>query len=682
MPNQAPPTSPNHVPEPTQRTLQLSVTGIGNTNTNLNTSTGTIDTAQNSRGVPSPLTEPAVTLTSQPLPSLSSNALEPPMASPDTSTFPVSQPVPSVGDPLHQMSRMLETGVNSKLVKDIVPHCCCAMLCEADEVLIVSDGTDPWTKLSDKLPFRPYTRINRSGQWAVSDEGKLWISQWIPSYRTLQPPGSLPKDEATDRHMTHRKWWTTELVEAYKANWPDFEVREVVGDAPTPAQQKLHDEFIDYALRHQYDAEKTTPADIISLIVQRIQKLVAYNFWAQSNPDVDVEAMKLAMKDERWANQVDHLHVSMEMRKKLFLQLPPLEQAHWEKQAEVSKKVDLTEQDCIALVPKIFGMICDALRKYFNFNCLVLCGGKGVNEKGWYYTEEWRCPSINDPFDFISTDNWKLIQASFLQTQSQETGVKPDDFVQLPTWQQPRDFIPKVVARLLDVLQFDEDGAMKMTIDGARQAVEKHLDALWVLVPDKNGAPQLKKTVPWTQIRQNHRDLGQYVEVARLPEGDFVFDRLKDMPLEDLKTLINHIIKGEKGELPAERVFRWVNQTDGKFDLAPRPCKQFVYHANKPFTYTNLSYCFFRQRTGAGRGKANRRTVDKDKAVANAPAESSTIEHIDLDGVMSSEESDIDISEIERGRTTTRAKLAKSKAQPKPTKAKDAKKAPRKVSSK
>ncbi|KIJ26892.1 hypothetical protein M422DRAFT_271990 [Sphaerobolus stellatus SS14] len=187
-------------------------------------------------------------------------------------------------------------------------------------------------------------------------------------------------------------------------------------------------------------------------------------------------------------------------------------------------------------------MVCDSIRKCTPFNCIILCGGKQVDGQTWYYTEEWHRPSIIDPLGFTSTSNWKTIVGGFLHGLSKDTGVLANEIVQLPTWQRPNEYIPKVVVRLSEILEFDVSGDMLTSEAGACEATEKYLDALWALVPDKNGAPHSKS-------------------------------RPKEATIEDLLLFIKHIIKGENGEIPPENIFKWTNQTDGNFQLAARPRK-------------------------------------------------------------------------------------------------------------
>ncbi|KIJ24090.1 hypothetical protein M422DRAFT_275211 [Sphaerobolus stellatus SS14] len=498
--------------------------------------------------------------------------------------------------------------------------------------------TKEWKKASDKLSYRPFQKTARGEQWAVSDGGKYWITQRLSSFRNMQSPGGLPKDEATNRLMTHRQWWVSQLCEAYMANWPDFDLEEVLGSGYTPAQKKLHDEaskpgfcvrvskFIEGALRRQYSVSaKESPTDILGLLINRARKPVPYNVWVQNNPKGDAKARDLAQKDPRWEKKGNHLHTLMEMRKMLFEKLPAAEQDVWEKQAQDAKVVNLTPEDCIASIPKVYGTVGDSYRGKVNFNCLVLCGGKGPNDEGWYYVEEWHTPSMNDPLGFTSTKNWKTIQGAFIQFLSKDTGVPPNELVQLETWQRPSEFVPKVVQRLCDVLEWDEAGEILTSVDGARKMTEKYLDSWWGLVPDKNGAPK-KTPIPWTEIRRQRDDLGQFIEARRLPTDNFIFERPKDMPKKDLWEFIDHIIKGEKGDIPASRVFRWTRQTDGDFQLAAKPRKQ-----------TRTS-----------------RKGDRNKASVKyvAPKENTSGEIFDLDGVTSSAESEED--ETIRGRKLSR----------------------------
>ena len=58
----------------------------------------------------------------------------------------------------------------------------------------------------------------------------------------MVPPHGLPKDAATNRALTNRQWWTRELACDYMANWPDFDVHEVLGDDPSEEDIKTHDE--------------------------------------------------------------------------------------------------------------------------------------------------------------------------------------------------------------------------------------------------------------------------------------------------------------------------------------------------------------------------------------------------------------------------------------------------------
>ncbi|KIJ28793.1 hypothetical protein M422DRAFT_54482 [Sphaerobolus stellatus SS14] len=124
--------------------------------------------------------------------------------------------------------------------------------------------------------------------------------------------------------------------------------------------------------------------------------------------------------------------------------------------------------------------------------------------------------------------------------------LPPNELVQLETWQRPSEFVPKVVQHLCDILEWDEAGEILTSVDGARKLTEKYLDSLWGLVPDKNGTPT-KTPIPWTEIRRQRDDLGQFIEARRLPTDNVIFERPKDMPKNDLWEFIDHIIKGEKG---------------------------------------------------------------------------------------------------------------------------------------
>ncbi|KIJ32611.1 hypothetical protein M422DRAFT_52768 [Sphaerobolus stellatus SS14] len=454
-----------------------------------------------------------------------------------------------------------------------VPNQPAVISAKGKEIQARTPLTKDWTKPGDKLPFRPFQKTTRSAQWAVSDEGKRWITQRLANYANMKPPGGLlPKSESTNRHLTHCQWWTRELARAYLANWPDFNVEETLGTEYSPSDRSLHDErvpkFIEYALRQQNSVAKESPADIISMLIQRARKPAAFNFWAQQNEEVDVKAKVMAQRDPRWQNRHERLHTLMEMRKKLFEELDPDEQEEWHEKATASKALNLTPEDCIALIPKIYGMMGDALREHIDFNCLVLCGGKSIDGEAWFYMEEWHRPSMLDPLRFTSTENWKVTQGGFLHDIYKDTGV-----FRLPTWQRPNEFIPKVVIHLLDVIEFDEDGELLTSLQGLRQAMEKYLHGLWLFVPDNNGAPRTTP-IPWSKIRQHHHNLTMFVEPVRLPGGDFIFERPNNMPHDDLKAFVNHIVQGEKGILPPEKQFRWTGQIDGAFQLAAKPHRQ------------------------------------------------------------------------------------------------------------
>ncbi|KIJ30818.1 hypothetical protein M422DRAFT_53614 [Sphaerobolus stellatus SS14] len=433
-----------------------------------------------------------------------------------------------------------------------------------------------WTKPSDLLAFRPFEKSPRGEQWAVSDDGKQWISQRMTSFSNMEPPGGLPVDEVTKRVMTHRQWWMSELTKMYMANWPDFNVQEVLGTAYTTKQKALHDEriisFIEYALRRQQPASssKDAASDVLSLLVNRVRKPVAYNVWAQHDETVDTKAKELAVKEPRWEDSANHLSVQMEKRKLLFERLPADEQEHWNKMAAETKAPTLSQEDCIAAIPKVYGMMGDSVRNHIDFHCLVLCGGKSPKGDA---CEEWRRPTMEDPLGFTSTKNWQTIQGAFLQGLSKDTGVPSSHIVQLPSWERPTEFIPKAVERLSDVLKIDDDGEVLTSLEGARQAADKYLEALWRLVPDRNGAPK-KSTIPWTEVRRSRDDPERFVDPARLPSETFIFDRPKDLPKNELWKFVYHIIQGEKGLLPPERVFRWARQVDGEFEVAAKPRKQ------------------------------------------------------------------------------------------------------------
>ncbi|KIJ24557.1 hypothetical protein M422DRAFT_274624 [Sphaerobolus stellatus SS14] len=519
---------------------------------------------------------------------------------------------------------------------------------------------DRWTKPTDKLPFRPFEKINRGGQWAVSEEGKHWISQRIPSYSKMRPPAGLPKIEGSHRYQTQRQWWSKKLVKDYMENWPEFNAVEVLGLDPTLEEAKLQSDrvikFIDYAVLRQHAAKKESPSDILSLLINRVRKPIAYNHWAQQVAEVDTDARKIAEKDVKWKDLHERLHLLMEARKKLFLELNEEEQQLWEKSAQDSKNNPISAEDCISLIPKIYGLIGDSIRKLVHFNCIVLCGGKGLEpspsndgashavQGPWFYSEEWHHPSIEDPLGFTSTENWSTIQGTFLHTLSKETAVKLTEIAQLPTWQRPSEYIPKHVERLSDILKFDNNGELVSSLETARQATEKYLDALYSLVPDRNGGPQ-SKPIPWTHVYRAGLKSTKYVDPEHLPSPDFFFLRPKDQPEQALLSFIRHIVQGEKGELPPERIFRWTNQTDGNFQLSAKPRKQ--------------------TRTSGHKSK-KRRT----KTVNSARDPSSECEFFNLGDISSSETESED--EKPRGRLTSqdqkagRARSVAAETKPKP----------------
>ncbi|KIJ47677.1 hypothetical protein M422DRAFT_28729 [Sphaerobolus stellatus SS14] len=254
----------------------------------------------------------------------------------------------------------------------------------------------------------------------------------------------------------------------------------------------------------------------------------------------------------------------------------------------------------------------DSVQTRINFHGLVLCGGKGPNGEVWYYTEEWRRPTIDDPLGFTATKNWQTILGVFLQGLSKDTGVMVNDIVQLPTWQCPSDFIPRVIERLSDVLEFDEHGDILTSVEGAQQAADKYLNSLWHLVPDNNGAPK-QTPIPWTDVRRSRDNLEKYVDPARLPSEGFIFDRPKDLPTKELWKFINHIIRDEKGELSPDKEFRWARQMDGTFEVAAKPRR---------------------------RVRQNQKKVAKVPKAKLIKGQDATGETFDLDGVLSSAASD------------------------------------------
>ncbi|KIJ38801.1 hypothetical protein M422DRAFT_258434 [Sphaerobolus stellatus SS14] len=144
---------------------------------------------------------------------------------------------------------------------------------------------------------------------------------------------------------------------------------------------------------------------------------------------------------------------------------------------------------------------------------------------------------------------------------------------QLPTWQRATEFVSKTVEKLSEVLAFDDDGEIVTSVESARKITERYLDALWSLVPDSKGLPK-NSPIPWTEIRRQRDNLAHFVEPARLPSENFIFERPKEMPRKDLWAFMLHIVKGEEGKLPETEVFRWTRQTDGNFQLATKPRKQ------------------------------------------------------------------------------------------------------------
>ncbi|KIJ47560.1 hypothetical protein M422DRAFT_248549 [Sphaerobolus stellatus SS14] len=428
---------------------------------------------------------------------------------------------------------------------------------------VYRDIINEWTKATDLFPFRPYAKHSRGDQWAVSDQGKQWITSGMPSYRNMEPPRGLPIDETTGRVKTHRQWWIDELSDMFKKNWPDFDSKEVLGKEYTAKQKELHENrvvsFIEYALRKQREATSSTQdsSDVLYLLINRIRKPVPYNVWAASEDQVDVNAKNLAQTDKRWDDPDMRLSVLMEKRKLLFSLLPLDQQEYWMKQASEVKTAKLTSEDIIAAIPKVYGMMGDSIRSHMNFHCLVLCGGKSPTGEA---CEEWRCPIFEDPLGFTSTKNWQTILAAFLHGLSKELGVPTDDIVQLPPWQRPAEFTPKVVERLSDVLNINEDGEIQTSLEAARQATENYLESLWALVPDRNGAPKTTP-IPWTEVRRNRDNLAIFVEPARLPSESFIFDRPKDLPKNELWKLIDHIIEGGKGG-------------NGTFEVAAKPRRQ------------------------------------------------------------------------------------------------------------
>ncbi|KIJ41653.1 hypothetical protein M422DRAFT_255271 [Sphaerobolus stellatus SS14] len=250
---------------------------------------------------------------------------------------------------------------------------------------VAATPINAWTKPSDLLPFRPFEKSPRGEQWAVSDQGKQWISQRIPSFSNMEPPGGLPTDEVTNRVMTHRQWWTSELSKMYMANWPNFDSEEVLGTQYTPKQKVLHDErvisFIEYALRRQRQGPsvKESASDLLSLLVNRVRKPVPYNLWAQHDDAVDTDARELAQQEARWEDTNNHISVLMEKRKLLFEQLPQEKQAYWITQAAEAKAPALTPEEFIAAIPKVYGMMGDSYRDQIDFHGLVICGGKSPN---------------------------------------------------------------------------------------------------------------------------------------------------------------------------------------------------------------------------------------------------------------------------------------------------------------
>ena len=96
------------------------------------------------------------------------------------------------------------------------------------------------------------------------------------------------------------------------------------------------------------------------------------------------------------------------------------------------------------------------------------------------------------------------------------------------------------------------------------------------LVPSSTGTERNKKSrPPWRVIRQRDTDesLDHIIESKRLPCSDFRLDEPEALPRRLLNELIDWILKGERGELKAQQIFQWMNQSDGDFQLAAVPKK-------------------------------------------------------------------------------------------------------------
>lgn len=82
---------------------------------------------------------------------------------------------------------------------------------------------------SDKVPWRPFVKHSRSGQWALHELGKKWILERLDGYANIKAPEGVGKKEGTKRLIKHQKDWKEALEKEYMALWPGFNFEEVIG---------------------------------------------------------------------------------------------------------------------------------------------------------------------------------------------------------------------------------------------------------------------------------------------------------------------------------------------------------------------------------------------------------------------------------------------------------------------
>ncbi|KIJ31091.1 hypothetical protein M422DRAFT_267298 [Sphaerobolus stellatus SS14] len=263
--------------------------------------------------------------------------------------------------------------------------------------------------------------------------------------------------------------------------------------------------------------------DILKTLFRSVWRTTAKDLWARECPEYrSLEAE--GMLAENWTPNMrrqEAFPLQMRVRTKLFANLSEWEQTEWQEKAAKLKDNDPT-------------------------------------------AEEWHPLRDGKVLQYANTLQFRAWDQFYRAILAKDCNSDVSEVVQLAPWKPKVSvYIPREAVKITEILLIDPLGIIISPQDAIKPALVKVMDMNYALRPGPSGKQTTRAhRPPWDRIALDIKEghLEDWAEPTRLPRPDFPFEKPEHYTATEALELSNHLVQGELGELPEERVFRWKGQ--------------------------------------------------------------------------------------------------------------------------